>query len=158
MDIDEFIEKHERTIFRYCLSLCSRRELAEELTQETFLKVMANVPLLSLRTDGERLAWTFTVAKNITFDMLRAQRREFAYERENVDLEIESALLQEPTIDAKLESLLQGFSREMREVLQMKFELGMNSREIAKKLSTPEGTVRRRIQIGLSKIKNNIRE
>jgi RNA polymerase sigma-70 factor (ECF subfamily) len=119
---------------------------------------MANVPLLSLRTDGERLAWTFTVAKNITFDTLRAQRREFAYERENFDLEIESTLLQEPTIDSKLEGLLQGISPEMREVLQMKFELGMNSREIAKKLSTPEGTVRRRIQIGLSKIKNNIRE
>lgn len=156
MDIDEFIEKNERAIFRYCFSLCARRELAEELTQETFIRVMANFALLSLQQDGQRLAWTFTTAKNLVFDSLRAKKREekFAQEAEynefdtDADTEVENC--------ENLEKFMAKISPAMREVLLMKYELGMNSREISEKLSIPEGTIRRRIQLGLTKLKKDM--
>lgn len=158
MDIDAFMAKHERAIFRYCFGICSRRELAEELTQDTFLKVMANIALLSMRTDAERLAWTFTVARNLTLDHLRSRRREQSYAQETANSLSQEASSTEPRVELNLDALTQSLSAEMREVLQLKFELGLNSREISKKISTPEGTVRRRIQIGLSKIKKDIGE
>jgi RNA polymerase sigma-70 factor (ECF subfamily) len=154
MDIDEFIERNEKAIFRYCLSLCARRELAEELTQETFIRVLANYALLSIQPEGQRLAWTFTTAKNLALDSLRAKKREEKFAQENQS--------DEPTAEMEsgkdLETFLAKISPVMREVLLMKYELGMNSREISQKLLVPEGTIRRRIQLGITKLKEDLED
>lgn len=150
MDIDDFVEKNERAVFRYCLSLCGRKELAEEIMQETFLRLLANSALISMLPEGKRLAWAFTTAKHLVFDGLRVRKCEEKFLEEN--LECDAA--EEPALG--VEKLLAGASPELRELLIMKFELGMNSREISEKLAVPAGTVRRRIQLGLAKIKEEL--
>jgi RNA polymerase sigma-70 factor, ECF subfamily len=159
MDIDLFIEKNQKAIFRYCYSLCGRRELAEDLAQDTFLKVLANYSLLVSQSEGQILAWTFTVAKNLTFDALRSKRREELFTENSLQQEEAFAEVQYDS----LEDIVGKLSPAMREAILMKFELGMSSREIGQQLSVPEGTVRRRIQIGLEKmkailVKNNLED
>jgi len=154
MDIDSFIERNEKAVFRFCLSLCGRRELAEEIKQETFIKVMANYALLSPQPEGQCLAWTFTTAKNLAFDFLRARNREEKFAQETQRQESEPSHTQ----SEHMEKLITQLSPAMQEAILLKYEFGMNSREIGKKLSIPEGTVRRRIQLGLAKLKENLED
>ncbi|MCO5143005.1 MAG: RNA polymerase sigma factor [Oligoflexia bacterium] len=147
MDIDEYIEKYEKTILRYCQKLSGRKELAEEVTQETFLKVLANYALLSLQPEQQQLAWTYTTARNLVFDGLRAMKREENYINENSKGEPEMSFVE----IQDLENILLKVNPDIRDILRMKYELGMNSREISDRLTLPEGTIRRRIQLGLKK-------
>ncbi|MGZ3744228.1 MAG: RNA polymerase sigma factor [Pseudobdellovibrionaceae bacterium] len=154
MDIDSFIERNEKAIFRFCLSLCGRRELAEEIKQETFIKVMANYALLSVQSEGQCLAWTFTTAKNLAFDFLRARKREEKFIQNTQQYESEPS----PAQADRLEKFLVKLNPATQEAILLKYEFGMNSREIAEKLSVPEGTVRRRIQLGLAKLKKDLED
>lgn len=154
MDIDWFIEKNEKKIYRYCLRLCGSKELAEELTQETFIKVWANFAILSIQPEEQCLAWTFTTARNLTFDFLKSKKRELQYFEENTLDEFQAS----PTQSKTIEKLMGNLNPDMQEAILLKYEYGLNSREIAKKLATPEGTIRRRIQLGIKKLKEKLED
>jgi RNA polymerase sigma-70 factor (ECF subfamily) len=59
---DRFVDAYHSKIFRYTYAMCRQREDAEEVSQETLLKVFQNLDQLH---DPERLKpWIFRIAKN----------------------------------------------------------------------------------------------
>jgi len=62
MDFDETYQNYFHNVFLFVCSLTSDRNLAEEVTQETFLKAMQNIEKYDGRKDI--LAWLFTIARN----------------------------------------------------------------------------------------------
>jgi len=59
---DRFVDSYNSKLFRYSYSMCRQREDAEEVAQETLLKVFQNLDQLN---DPERLKpWIFRIAKN----------------------------------------------------------------------------------------------
>jgi RNA polymerase sigma-70 factor (ECF subfamily) len=60
---DAVFAAHRASIFGYLLRMSRRRELAEELLQETFLRLARHAP--RLRDDTNVRAWLFTVARNL---------------------------------------------------------------------------------------------
>lgn len=56
-------ERHASTIFRFLVRLCGRRELAEDLFQETWLRLARHAR--GLRPDTEVRAWLYAVARNL---------------------------------------------------------------------------------------------
>lgn len=71
--VAELFEQHRSAVFAYLARLTASAEMAEELTQETFLKVFAARDRLS-EVANER-AWIFRVATNACFSALRRRRR-----------------------------------------------------------------------------------
>ncbi|CUS48164.1 MAG: ECF subfamily RNA polymerase sigma-70 factor [Idiomarinaceae bacterium HL-53] len=65
-------EKHSASVFRVCMRLLYRRALAEEATQEVFVKVWQQLP----NFDGHsKLAtWIYRIAVNTAIDLLRKNR------------------------------------------------------------------------------------
>ena len=63
-------EQHAAPIFRFLARLCGRRELAEDLFQETWLRLARNAR--NLRADTELRAWLYTVARNLVRSHARA--------------------------------------------------------------------------------------
>src|SRR6516162_4653679 len=59
---DRFVETYHDKLFRYSFSVCGQRQDAEEVAQETLLKVFESLDQLR---EPERLkAWVFRIAKN----------------------------------------------------------------------------------------------
>jgi RNA polymerase sigma factor (sigma-70 family) len=56
-------ERHSGPIFRFLARLCGRRELAEDLFQETFLRLARHAR--TLRPDTDLRAWLYAVARNL---------------------------------------------------------------------------------------------
>jgi RNA polymerase sigma-70 factor (ECF subfamily) len=56
-------EGHAALVFRFLLRLCGRRELAEDLFQETWIRFARHAR--TLRPDTEPRAWLYTVARNL---------------------------------------------------------------------------------------------
>jgi RNA polymerase sigma-70 factor (ECF subfamily) len=67
------VHAYERPVFNYVLRLVGDRSLAEDLTQEVFLRVYQGLPGFSLRS--RFTTWLFQVTKNRVLDELRAKER-----------------------------------------------------------------------------------
>lgn len=72
MDFEETYTLYYQNVYLYVRSLTSDEALAEEVTQDTFVKAMQAID----RYDGQKdiLAWLFTIARNTFFSHCRKQR------------------------------------------------------------------------------------
>src|SRR5437667_30197 len=74
-------ERYSRPLISFIYDQVSNRELAEELTQETFVRAYRG--LHTLRTETKLSTWLFGIAKNVARESLRARVRDDRH----VDLE-----------------------------------------------------------------------
>ena len=69
---DEAFDAYRSRLFSFLLRLCRRREVAEDLLQETWLRLATRAPFL--RDDTRLSPWLFTVARNLFVSYLRSRR------------------------------------------------------------------------------------
>ena len=69
--IETFYRQHSRAVFAFLLSLSRDRALAEDLTQDTFVKATRS---LSGFRGGDPKAWLFTIARSVFIDHTRRRR------------------------------------------------------------------------------------
>ena len=67
-------DRYGRPIISFIYDMVGRRDLAEELTQETFVRAYKN--LKALRDDTKLSTWLFGIAKNVARESLRYKHRE----------------------------------------------------------------------------------
>lgn len=73
MDFDSIYHSFFHDVFLYLRSLSANADVAEELTQETFSKVLRAIDRFDGKSDIR--AWIFTIAKNTYISHMRKQRR-----------------------------------------------------------------------------------
>jgi len=150
--LDRLIEQYQHRLLRYLVHLTGRRELAEDLFQETWVRVLER----GRQYDGRRdfTAWLFTIARNLFIDQQRRRQvpsedpadPDTAAARQPSALELAMQHEQSERILAGMERL----SAEYREALSLRFQEGMSLEEIAGVTGAPLGTVKSRIYRGLS--------
>ncbi len=73
LNFERIYEQHFETVFRYVGCSVARRDIAEEITADAFLRLLRN----GERVDESRLpAWLITVARNLIVDYWRSIARE----------------------------------------------------------------------------------
>lgn len=72
MDFDQIYNDYFQDVFYYLRSLSSNQEVAEDLTQDTFVKAMKSLDKYDGRKDIR--AWLFTIAKNSFIDRCRKEK------------------------------------------------------------------------------------
>lgn len=143
----------------YSLALHVLRDggLAEEVTQDTFLKVWQQADRWD-ENKGKFSSWLLTVARHTAIDRYRkVQRRPVA----GTPLEsIEATLGERAVVDTQrwadgqlLGRLLQQLPPEQATLIQLAFFQGMSHSELAESLNLPLGTVKTRLRLGLQKLK-----
>ncbi len=144
-------------IYNMAYRYTRRFELAEELTQDIFLKVFQN--LNSYRPESGPLRnWVMRVGRNLIIDRYRATRHEKnvagSEELEQVDFHVETGTrnpFESVYLREKAEFLmsgLQSLTTELREAVTLRDIEGLAYLEIAQLLEIPEGTVKSRINRG----------
>ena len=131
-------EKYHQKVFLYLYSLCHDQDLAEDLTQETFLKA-----LLSLKNDHVNIrAWLYMVARNLFYDHYRKRKREMPVNEvrevlEKVQTETGSTAegpLDQLLVKEKQLIMLKALAelpKQQCEVLMLQYFGGLSQREIA---------------------------
>ena len=69
---DELVGRYKSELFAYLCSMSNSREDAEDLFQETFVRVIAALP--RYRSEGKFRRWLFRVARNLALDRARRMR------------------------------------------------------------------------------------
>lgn len=138
--LKELYNKYQRELFLYIFSLCRNREIAEDLTQETFLKA-----LLSLSENHSNIrAWLYMVARNLYLNLLKKEKgrvdidemREFKDDGNVID---DVILSEQKRLCYKA---LQTLDKMKREVLILQYFGGLSQKEIASVLHISPENVR----------------
>jgi RNA polymerase sigma-70 factor (ECF subfamily) len=121
------------------------RSSAEDLCQETFLKVLKGLP--SFRMDSSLKTWIFRVAHNTATDHLRASKPDAgSLDEEALPASEASSGPLHHVLDRQMqeavERAMKNLSRDQRVVLHMLYWDEMTVAEIASALHMPEGTVK----------------
>ena len=134
-------------------------ELAEEVVQETFIRVWRKAEQFD-PTKASASTWLYTIARNQRIDLLRKRHRpEPDYE--------DPAFIPEPEPQptevivrnqeaSKLKECINALSPEQQEVLKLSFMEELPHVEVADKLGIPLGTVKSRIRLAMKHIRSEI--
>jgi RNA polymerase sigma-70 factor, ECF subfamily len=140
------VRAYEVPVFNYVLRLVGDRSLAEDLTQEVFLRVYQGLPSFSLRS--RFTTWLFQVTKNRVLDELRAFER-----RPRAVVAIEDIPPLE-AVDAPFEQVeemdavwraIHGLNVDLKMALLLRDVVGLSYNEIADSLEITLATVKWRI-------------
>ena len=160
------MERYQHRLYRYLLRLVLQPSLAEDLFQQTWLRVMERIQNYDPRRSFE--GWLFAVAHNLAIDHLRRRRPEsldepIASERTLSDLtrsDTPDALeqfLSKERAGCVLEAVAE-LPPSFREVITLRFEEEMKLEEIAGVLSLPMGTVKTRLHRALKALRNTLKK
>jgi RNA polymerase sigma-70 factor (ECF subfamily) len=140
------VRSYETPVFNYVLRLVGDRALAEDLTQEVFLRVFQGLPKFSLRC--RFTTWLFQVTKNRVLDELRANERRprsFLALEDLPPLEVLDAPVERvEAIDAVWRSVHE-LNVDLKMALLLRDVVGLSYTEIADALEVTLATVKWRI-------------
>lgn len=151
----ELVRRHQRPVFGFLLSLTGERSLAEDLLQETFLRVLERQA--SYEEMGQFRAMLFRIARNLCADHFRRNsRRRPAAEGMLESLPSGEDLEQTAAVDrrsAKLREAMTELSAEQREVVLLHYYSGLTFREIAEVQGCSLGTCLGRMHYALKHLR-----
>lgn len=158
-DLDAFrllYDRHQRGVFTFLLRYLGYRQLAEDLLQETFLRVFTHRE--RYRPTARFKTWLFTIARNLAIDQLRRQGgRQEIESRESLELvadpgatPLQRAEAQE--LGERLRSAVMRLPPSQREVLLLSRVAGLNHEEIAELTGASPEAVRVTLHRALRRI------
>jgi len=158
----DLVERCHHRLVRYLLYLTGRREYAEDLAQETWIRVLQR----GSQYNGQQRfdPWLFAIARNLAIDYLRTKRK--AVETDSLPDDHDAVLLLPSSglspfaaaarsEDAmRLAGELQILPPLYREALLLRFQEDLSLLEIAQVLGAPVTTVTSRIYRGLAALRS----
>jgi RNA polymerase sigma-70 factor (ECF subfamily) len=155
--LSELYDQFGRLVFSIALRVVQNPMLAEEITQDTFLKLW-HQPASWDPDRGKFVSWLLTITRYTAIDRLRKEQRRplhHAVELDEVRLGKRGHIDDEPWLDARLlRAHIQRLPQEQLEVIELAFFEGLTHSELAERLGLPLGTVKTRIRLGLQKLRS----
>ncbi|CAM3962306.1 RNA polymerase sigma factor [Flavobacterium cucumis] len=134
------IERHQSRIFGFIHSKVNDRDLADDIFQDTFIKVIKTLKSKSYNEEGKFLPWVMRIAHNLVVDHFRKSKKmQFNRETDEYAIfdffvdnspSIEGKLITEQ-IETDLVRLLKELPQDQREVLLMRMYQDLSFKEIA---------------------------
>lgn len=158
----DIYDRYGRMVYSVVLRYVRNRATAEDLTQETFLRVWNRADTFD-GTLGQLSSWILVVAKNSAIDFLRSSEGRTGSLTINLSkLEGSCSLSVVPSVDKELsnaEQLQGGFvtlSEAQMKIVQMAYYEGFTQAEIAVKLGRPLGTVKSCLRAALKNLRMHL--
>jgi RNA polymerase sigma-70 factor, ECF subfamily len=145
----ELYESYEAGLQRFARNLTADSDWADDLVAETMFKALSNLALLTPLNEPQRKSWLYRVLKNKFLDDLRSRKREKRLVEQLIWIELEPG-----AEDVQL-PLREDIPAHHRKVLYMRYEQGLTSEEISRKMGVPSATVRSRLRLAVQWIKNH---
>ncbi len=158
---EALLERYQNRLYRYLLRLVREPAAAEDLFQQTWVRVAEKIRSYNPQRSFE--AWLFSVARNLAIDSLRRYKAESLDEpteagetraerlADGGPSALEGVIAQERS--SRVGKVLDQLPAIYREVLSLRFEEEMKLEEIAEVLGTPLSTVKTRLRRGLAQMR-----
>lgn len=157
---EQILFLYEKLVFNYLFRLVGRREDAEDLTQETFIKLYRSLALIDPENNVK--AWIYKIATNTAYDWLRQKHREKELYILDVSLDrnFETNSLNPTYYNIEnaydMEKMLEKIKPTYKTVLLLFYYEDLDYKKIANILSVPINTVKTYLRRAKLALKNEL--
>lgn len=158
-----------KIVYGYFINRTSDLNLSQDLTSQTFLKVIQHLHTYQARNDTPFSSWIIAVARNVLINYYRDQskhsRHSAPYNSTTINLfpspglDPESVLIQKESIEENTRHLGNALSQikfEYLKLLALRFEAGLTHPEIAAALGITEGASKTKLLRALRSLRNSL--
>lgn len=135
--LERLLQLYEKKVFRMAVAILKDAGRAEEVTQDTFLKIWRALPLFDGRASIS--TWLYTIARNTCLSVARSESYRRTDRLEESALPTVSSL---PAADLALRECLARLPEIQRTVITLFYLQEKSIKETAAMLDLPEGTVK----------------
>lgn len=164
------LRRHERPVFNYIYRSVGRKDVAEELLQDVFLRVIRNAS--NYQQSAKFTTWLYTIARNICIDRARKKGGKDLSLDQPIGEDDKGTFLDQVADSSsqlatdhdrnvfrqRLEDALKKLPEEQREVFVMREISDLKFREIAEILEIPVPTVKSRMRYALEALRGHLSE
>jgi len=152
-------DRYWARVYALALRVLSDPMLAEEATQDTFLKLWSRARQFNPHK-GQLASWLLTICHRTALDRLRLENRRLPTSNSEEPEKAWATIPDETTSDgeARWRSMyfaVQSLSEEQRQVIDLAYYKGMSQSEIAEVLGWPLGTVKTRVRAAMEALRQH---
>ena len=165
--LETLINKHQNQLFSYILNIVKKRELAEDIFQDTFIKVIKTLKRGNYKEEGKFLPWVMRIAYNLIIDYFRVNKRLRAFDSTD-DFDIfkvlplrennaEEYIIKEQITD-DMKKLIECLPLEQQETIKLRFYDDLSFKEIAEQTNVNINTALGRMRYALINLRKLMKE
>lgn len=165
---EELTRRYRPKLFSFIRSKVIDPEIAEDIVQEAFIKVIGEFRKNKYNEEGKFLPWMMRICNNLTIDYFRSNKRKPHILRDQNDFKItdfikdsepdEEFLVVRNQNMKELQVLIQNLPESQRDVLKMRCYEGMSFKEIAYKTDVSINTALGRMRYAINNLRKVIDE
>jgi RNA polymerase sigma-70 factor (ECF subfamily) len=166
--LETLINRYRKQIYTYIFLLVKNQHLAEDIFQDTFIKVIKSLEEGKYRDNGKFLAWVLRISHNLVIDHYRKERQLNAASREDFGLDILNSRkyavkpAEDSIIDRQirkdLRELIDYLPAEQKEVLILRQYCELSFKEIADHTNVSINTALGRMRYALINLRRMVKE
>ena len=166
--IEVLINRHRNKVFTYILLTIKNQQLAEDLFQETFIKVIQSLRGGKYRDNGRFLSWVIRIAHNLIIDHFRKEKQMNSVSNDDTEVDLFNSkklsddnieeLIVNSQIKAEIRSLINELPEDQREVVLLRHYGGLSFKEIANQTDVSINTALGRMRYALINLRKLISE
>ncbi len=166
--MEELVMRNKNRVFTYILLIVKNQDLAEDIFQETFIKVIKSLRKGKYIENGKFISWVLRIAHNLVIDHYRKQKNLNTFsndERENdvfntldyCDEPIEKKMIVDQVLN-QVGDLVHELPEEQCEVVIMRYYWGLSFKEIAEHSNVSINTALGRMRYALINLRKIVEE
>lgn len=166
--LEILIHRHQNRVFAYILMVVKDKQLADDIFQDTFIKVINTLRSGSYKEEGKFIQWVMRIAHNLIIDHFRKSKRIPVIDNKNEDFDIfDTIKLLDDSVEDRmitdqihedLRKLIELLPPEQKEVLVMRHYSEMSFKDIAEQTDVSINTALGRMRYALINLRKLIDE
>ncbi len=157
--LEILIQRHKGRVFSYILLVVKKHELAEDIFQETFIKVIRSLKKGKYTENGKFISWVLRISHNLIIDHFRKEKLKGIVSNDSLDIDIfNSQKFSEDTIEdqmvnvqilSEVKDLIKELPEDQQQVIVMRHYLDLSFKEIAEQTDVSINTALGRMRYAL---------
>ncbi|MDD2382011.1 MAG: sigma-70 family RNA polymerase sigma factor [Mariniphaga sp.] len=166
--LEILIHRHKRRVYSYILLIVKNQELAEDIFQETFIKVIRSLKRGKYVENGKFISWVLRISHNLIIDHFRKEKLQGVVSNDSMEMDIfNSQKFSENTIEDQLvndqilsevKKLIKELPEDQQQVIYMRHYMGLSFKEIAEQTDVSINTALGRMRYALINLRKLIRQ
>ncbi|HNV50768.1 MAG: sigma-70 family RNA polymerase sigma factor [Bacteroidales bacterium] len=166
--LEKLIHRHQSRVYAYILMSVKDKQLADDIFQDTFIKVIKTIRSGAYKEEGKFIQWVMRIAHNLIIDYFRKAKRIPLINNDNSEFDIfDTIKFTDPSIEEQIitdqihedvRSLIELLPAEQKEVLFMRHYAEMSFKDIAEQTDVSINTALGRMRYALINLRKLIKE
>jgi RNA polymerase sigma factor (sigma-70 family) len=164
--IEILISRHKNRVYSYILQIVKNQDLAQDIFQDTFIKVIRSLKHGKYTENGRFVSWVLRIAHNLIIDHFRREKQNATVSNDSFENDIfNSSRFSDDTVEDQMvmsqilfevKELIRELPEDQQQVIHMRHYMGLSFKEIADQTGVSINTALGRMRYALINLRKII--